>query len=124
MRKHILVLLLTVLFSFLLCGCSSRYNAEDAALQSGQTTYEQSFMAYVEETYHLLRVVSIAAGAVSVGISAVVMIVGGEQQTQKAKKAILYTLLAVVAINLLPYAIEFGKTLFPNVTPWSPDQIS
>lgn len=123
MRRRVLILS-AVLFLFL---CQTTAYAADRSggdslwvITEGEETVDLT--GYKEEvlrTYRVFQAVSLALGAVSLGFSAFRLLGTEGSEAQRAKKMILWTLLAVAVVNLLPVVITAGAEIGRQYA-WSP----
>lgn len=87
---------------------------------AGGTEHELAeYRDSVRDTYGILVQIAYPLAAISFAAGAFRMITGGEREVEAGQKQMFYTLLALAAIILMPYAVEAGMNLGKTYG-WSP----
>ena len=105
MKKPSNTILKTILIAVLLVPFMATF-----ALADGELSAVPRLGSEINSVYRIFRSVSIAAGTVSFAIGAIRLMIAAtdSDEAQRAKKQMLYTLLAVAALVLLPTVIRWS----------------
>lgn len=118
-------LLLLMLMILLVCGQTTAYAADRKSdsqwiITEGEQTVDMTgFRDEVLRDYRMFQSVSTAIAGVSVAVSAFQLLQGGDQNAERAKRTIIWALMAAAVVNVLPEVIGIGVTLGRQYA-WTP----
>lgn len=119
LRLFVVALLIPLVFGF----CISRATCATWTVENevaGEPAYDLTeYGSGVRDTYAMLVNIAYPLAAIAFAAGAFRMITGGDREVEAGQKQMIYTLLALVAILLMPYAVEAGMRL-GKMYGWSP----
>lgn len=82
------------------------------------STAKANFQDGITTAYRHLRNIALGGGALALAGCGIIMLMGSQQDAEKAKAAIKFIIVAVVGVLILPLIVRAGKGLFGAT--WNP----
>ncbi len=123
-QKYALILAMLIAFAVVLMPCECVVYAAPTPTPAVEATphplldesravdLDTTYIAQVNSFLGLARNVALYIAAAGLAWTAFTMLFGSEKDASASKTKIKYILIAIVCLILLPYVIQFGRSLF------------
>lgn len=88
------------------------------AYATDASTAKANFQAGITTAYKHLRNIALGGGAIALAGCGIIMLMGSQQDAEKAKAAIKFIIVAVIGVLILPLVVRAGKGMFG--ASWNP----